>query len=242
MKVIEIVRMMFEKRANEWDESAKSGIIVSLFKKGDRKCVNNYRGVCLLSMCSRVLARVIAKRVSLWAECLGLLDDNQAGFRAGRSTADVVQMMVRMEEDVEDCMRRVNDVNAYEWPVARLLDLRKAYPRVSKPALWGLLERYGMKGKCLESLIDLHEFTVYKVRGKEGMSDAWMPARGLREGCSTSPILFNVYHEAVMRQAEEARRERGVVIRELAGGGCRVVPLREERSGRGAATSVRVCE
>ena len=205
-KVIEIVKMMFEKRANEWDESAKSGIIVPLFKKGDRKSVNNYRGVCLLSMCSRVLARVIAKRVACWAECLGLLDDNQAGFRAGRSTADVVQMMVRMQEDVDDCMRRVNDVSAHEWPVARLLDLRKAYPRVSKPALWGLLERYGMKGRCLDSLIDLHECTVYKVRGKEGMSDVWMPARGLREGCSTSPILFNVYHQAVMRQAEEARR------------------------------------
>ena len=64
MRVIEIVKMMFEKRANEWDESAKSGIIVPLFKKGDRKNVNNYRGVCLLSMCSRVLARVIAKRVA----------------------------------------------------------------------------------------------------------------------------------------------------------------------------------
>ena len=36
-----------------------------------------------------------------------------------------------------------------------------------------------------------------------------MPARGLREGCSTSPILFNVYHQAVMRQVEEARRVRG---------------------------------
>ena len=207
-RVIEIVRMMFDKRANEWDERAKSGIIVPLFKKGDRKCVNNYRGVCLLSMCSRVLARVIAKRLAWWAEWLGLLDDNQAGFRAGRSTADVVQMMVRMEEDVEDCKRRVNDVNEHEWPVARLLDLRKAYPRVSKPALWLLLERYGMKGKCLESLMDLHECTEYKVRGKEGMSDAWMPARGLREGCSTSPILFNVFHQAVMRQAEETRGER----------------------------------
>ena len=139
-RVIEIVRMMFDKRANEWDESAKSGIIVLLFKKGDRKCVNNYRGVCLLSMCSRILARVIPKRLSWWAEWLGLLDDNQAGFRTGRSTADVV----RMEENVEDCKRRVNE---YEWPVARLLDLRKAYQRVSKPALWMLLERHGMNGK-----------------------------------------------------------------------------------------------
>ena len=76
-----------------------------------------------------------------------------------------------------------NEVNQYDWPVARLLDLRKAYPRVSKPALWMLLVRYGLKGKCLESLIDLHECTEYKVRGKEEMSDGWMPARGLREGC-----------------------------------------------------------
>ena len=63
-RVIKIERMMFERRANEWDERAKRGIIVPLFKKGDRKCVNNYRGVCLLSMCSRILARVIAKRLS----------------------------------------------------------------------------------------------------------------------------------------------------------------------------------
>ncbi|KAI8486755.1 hypothetical protein Bbelb_355030 [Branchiostoma belcheri] len=211
-RVIETVRFMFEKRANEWEASVKSGIMVPLFKKGDRKDVNNYRGVCLLSMCSRVLARVIAKRLSWWAEWLGLLDDNQAGFRKGRSTADVVQMMVRMQEDVADCKRRVNgeeEVDEIEWPVARLLDLRKAYPRVNKPALWALLERYGMSGKCLESVIDLHESTEYKVRGKEGMSEPWVPARGLREGCSTSPILFNIYHQAVMRQGEEERRKRG---------------------------------
>ena len=92
--------------------------------------------------------------------------------------------------------------------LARLLDLRKAYPRVIKPALWMLLERYGLKGKCLETVIDLHETTEYKVRGKEGMSGTWMPKRGLREGCSTSPILFNIYHQAVMRSAE-GRREQG---------------------------------
>ena len=209
MRVVGIVKRMFEKSAGDWDESAKSGIMIPLFKKGDRSVPGNYRGVCLLSMCSRILARVIAKRVSAWAEGLGLLDDNQAGFRSGRSTADVVQMMVRVQEDVEDCRRRVESVDECEWPFAKLLDLRKAYPRVNKPGLWSLLERYGMNGKCLECLIGLHESTVYKVRGKEGMSEAWVPARGLREGCSTSPILFNIYHQAVMRQADAWRAEQG---------------------------------
>ena len=61
--------------------------------------------------------------------------------------------------------------------VARLLDLEKAYPRVSKPALWMLLKRYGLKGRILETLIDLHETTEHKVRGKAGMSSACLPAR-----------------------------------------------------------------
>ena len=61
--------------------------MVPLHKKGARDQANNFRGVCLLSMCSRVLGRVIAKRVWRWAEHLKLLDENQAGFRKGRSTA-----------------------------------------------------------------------------------------------------------------------------------------------------------
>ena len=97
---------MFEMRANEWDELVKVGAMVPLHKKGVRDQVNNFKGeVCLLSMCSRVLGRVIAKRVGWWAEHLKLLDENQAGFRKGRSTADVVQVMRRIQEDVVDCKR-----------------------------------------------------------------------------------------------------------------------------------------
>ena len=65
-------------------------------------------------MYSHVIARVIAKRLSGWAERLGLFDDNQAGFRSGMSTADVVQMMVTVQEDVDDCMSRVDEVSEHE--------------------------------------------------------------------------------------------------------------------------------
>ena len=106
-RVIEIVQKMFEVRANEWDELVKVGTMVPLHKKGARDQANNFRGVCLLSMCSRVLCRVIAKRVGRWAEHLKLLDENQAVFRKGKSTADVVQVMQRIQEDVVDCKLRV---------------------------------------------------------------------------------------------------------------------------------------
>ena len=187
--IIELVQLMFDERADKWSDALKTGVIVPLFKKGNRNDPNNYRGVCLLALGSRILARILAKRIGEWAETLKLLDENQAGFRRGRSTADVVQIMVRIEEDVQDLKRRNDEynlnINNKTYPEARLLDLTKAYPRVNKPALWRLLERYGMKGKCLETMKDLHEATSYKVRRKEGTSEEWMPARGLREGFST---------------------------------------------------------
>ena len=57
-------------------------------------------------------------------------------------------------------------------PAARLLDLRKAYPRVNRPALWGLLKKYGMGEKCLKALQGLHEET------NAGSYMPWAPAAG----------------------------------------------------------------
>ena len=79
------------------------GIMVPLFKKEDRVNLDNYRGVVLLVMASLVLA----KRLVWWTEHLGLVGENQLDFWKGRSTVDMVQIMVRMQEDVEDCRRRV---------------------------------------------------------------------------------------------------------------------------------------
>ena len=70
-----------------------------------------------------------------------------------------------------------------------------------------MLRRYGMDGKFLNSLMDLHEPTKYRVKGMEGESDEWTPERGLRERCSTSPCLFNIFHQVVMRIAEIERKE-----------------------------------
>ena len=50
---------MIDKGAKKWDESAKSGIFISLFKKDDGESVNIYKGVCLLSICSRKLGKFI---------------------------------------------------------------------------------------------------------------------------------------------------------------------------------------
>ena len=47
-----------------------------------------------------------------------------------------------------------------------------------------------------------------RIRRKEGESVAWLQNRGLREGCPSSPVLFNVFHQVVMRQATKVRKRK----------------------------------
>ena len=228
-RLVQTVQYMFANGQENWEDDLKTGLVIALHKKGDRNDPNKYRGVCLLAMASRILARIMAERIRLWAEDMKLLDDDQSGFRKGRSTCDVTQIMVRIQEDTDDLRKRLvkdgRPMEAENEPVARLLDLRKAYPRVNRPALWGILQKYGIGERALRVLKDLHESTMYRIKGRDGESEPWRPERGLREGCPSSPGLFNIYHQAVMRsgaksrkrKADETNEEVGIVFKWVPG-------------------------
>ena len=211
-RLISTIQDMFIKGADDWEGELKIGQVIPLFKKGDRNNTNNYRGVCLLAMGSRITARIAADRLRRWAEELNLLDDDQAGFRKKRSTADVTQIMVRIQEDARDLLKRAaasgEIIPDGKKPAARLLDLRKAYPRVNKPALWMILQKYGIGERFLRVIKDLHETTEYRIKSRTGESGSWIPNRGLREGCPSSPPLFNIFHQAVMRIGAKARKRK----------------------------------
>ena len=193
--IAEMVAQLARTSPDQWDETIKTGLVVPLFKKGDRTEARNYRGICLLSVATRLLARVLASRLRVWAENVGIMGDWQHGFRTGRSTADAAQMFVRMHEELRKEYLARGDSGSTSQPddpIAILLDLEKAYPRVSRPLLWAILRRLGVPPAVTRTLQGLHEETSFKVRGKAGVSAAWLPVRGLHEGCATSPIFFNI--------------------------------------------------
>ena len=65
---------------SEWDDIAHEVEGVMLFKKGDRSNPSNYRCVQLIDVISRLLAKVVDRRVQKFAEQRGLLPTEQCGF------------------------------------------------------------------------------------------------------------------------------------------------------------------
>ena len=71
--------------------------IVPLYKnKGERSDCNNYRGISLLSIVSKAFARVALKKLQSLAERVN--PESQCGFRAKRSTIDMIFSLRQLEE------------------------------------------------------------------------------------------------------------------------------------------------
>ena len=206
------VKDMWKTLATLWEEPLKVRVIIPLFKKGDKSHPNNYRGICLLLILSRDLGRILVTRIRVRAEEMSLLDEDQAGFRKGRSNADATQIFIRIQEDsmilqtALDEQRQPRDNS--EQPQAYLLDLKNAYPRISKTILWKMLDQLKIPRSVISKLQDLYEFTECKLRGQERDNSSFFPERGLREGCPISPVIFNIFHKAVLRVATEMRKEK----------------------------------
>ena len=197
--VLEIIQRMHTSDAESWDRVVKTGLMMPLHEKGSRGQLNNYSGVCFLSMASRILARIMATRMRPWIEDIKYMEDTQCGFRTGRSTTDASQVINRVNEEVQRVIGvvSVRQDTYRDNPVVVLMDITKTYPRVNRNTLWHVLRKLGIKDVMLKTLQDLHKRAEYKVKEKTSVSEAWEPQRGLREGYATSPILFNIYHSCV---------------------------------------------
>ncbi|XP_037804507.1 uncharacterized protein LOC119598887 [Penaeus monodon] len=85
-----------------WEEGTvpqemRDANIVTLYKnKGDRRDCNNYRGISLLSIVGKAFACVVLNRLQLLTE--RVYPEAQCGFRAGRSTIDMIFSLQQLQE------------------------------------------------------------------------------------------------------------------------------------------------
>ena len=81
----------------------KDASIIHLFKrKGNPQLCDNHRGISLLSVARKVLARVLPNRLNEYLEHPGLLSESQCGFRKDRGTVDMIFTARQLQEKCQE--------------------------------------------------------------------------------------------------------------------------------------------
>ena len=91
-QLISFITALFNKLLEQelYPDAWSTGIIIPIHKKGDKKNPNNYRGITLLPVLSKIFTAIIRDRLIDWAEANGKLNEAQFGFRGGRRTTDPI--------------------------------------------------------------------------------------------------------------------------------------------------------
>jgi hypothetical protein len=202
---------MWTTKATEWEDQLKTAVGVLLWKqKGDRKKLDNHRMIVLLSIMSRLLAKIVAKRIRRHCEDLHLLPNFQWGFRPNRCTLDVMLILRLISEMATEIAYDPALPAEQQDPIVMILfDIQKAYPSVPREAAYAVFRKsFGIPEEMVQVIQELHESTVFVVRNREGESEPFSSNKGFREGCPSSPGCFNMYHTVPINELESEAEKR----------------------------------
>ena len=205
-EVYSIVKKMFLGET-PWDPVTARAVVVLLWKKkGSRTDLDKYRGISLLSICSRILARVLAKRLARAAEKYGWLSTIQCGFRSGRSVVDAAMIFrILVEEQPRESPHD-------ESITFLLMDIKKAYPNVPWSLCWTVLKKLGLPPRVMNTIQCLNRKTLCLVRTRMGDSSTYRFRRGLREGCPSSCVVFNLFHNLALLKLQQNLSEYAIRV------------------------------
>lgn len=155
---------------------------MSIVQKGSGKLVKKYKGVTLMPTLYKVYVTILADRLREEMEGRGLLTESQMSFRKGRGTMDAVYVMNDLVNRQVSRKKRVL--------VALFVDVKAAFNSVGKKtvieAMRGREVRKGLIVRVREVLLENNS----RVRIGKELEERFWTAKGVRQGCPLSPILF----------------------------------------------------
>ena len=128
---------------SEWN----NGVIIPIFKKGDHKDMNNYRGITLTCCISKIFNRIIANEISLFLENKNALSETQGGFRKNSRCEDHIFTIKNIAAS-----RLAESKPTY----MAFLDFQKAFDTVWRDGLLHAAWNIGIRGNILKLIDNLY--------------------------------------------------------------------------------------
>ncbi|XP_061719997.1 uncharacterized protein LOC133527124 [Cydia pomonella] len=164
-------------------------LVVPIIKNrtGDASDGSNYRPISLATVVAKVFDSVINSYLRTYVK----LHDNQFGFRPGLSTETAI---LSLKHTVKYYTDRKTPIYAC------FLDLSKAFDLVSYDILWKKLQKSRLPSEFIHLLRYWYLNQENRVRWAGEVTETYRLECGVRQGGLSSPILFNLYVDALIEQ------------------------------------------
>ena len=174
-------------KTGEWPTTWTQFLVITLPKKGNLQLCQNYRTISLISYPSKVMLRIILNRHQPQAE--EIIADEQAGFRAGRSTIEQIFNLRIL------CEKYLQQQNLYHV----FIDFKKAFDRVWH--LWATMRNYNINASIIQAIENLYDKAQSAVLFNGSTGEWFRTTVGVGQGYLLSSTLYNIFLERIMCEA-----------------------------------------
>ena len=175
----EIIYLSFNE--GKFPTQLKSANVIPVFKKGGKLEVNNYRPISLISNISKIIEKLIHRRLNLFLEQNNIFYPSQFDFRDRHCTSHALI-------EITDKIMKACDQGLFVCGV--YLDLKKAFDTVNHNILFSKLHHYGIRGKAnnwfKSFLVNRNQYT--SINDANSTSENVM--YGVPQGSVLGPLLF----------------------------------------------------
>ena len=179
----------------------RRGVLTLIPKAGDQKELKNKRPICLLDIIYKIIAKVLAMRLS--SVINKIISTDQTGFLKGRC----IQDNLRTIQDVIDYSKSDNTPG-----IVCALDFKAAFNSIEHSYIFIALRLFGFGESFTRWIALLYNDTELAVINNGYTSEWFKPKRGIMQGCPISGMLFNLAVELLAIQIRESEDIKGICV------------------------------
>ncbi len=162
----------------------KENLITPIFKQGEKyNYPNNYRGITVSSNLGKLFCSIINDRLVQFIQEHKILNNCQIGFMPKPRTSDHIYTLI------QKYIKQTKQGKIFGC----FIDFQKAFDSVWHNGLFLKLIQGGIGGRTYDIIKDIYNENKCCVKINDKRTDYFGQTKGVRQGCSLSPTLFNIY-------------------------------------------------
>lgn len=166
----------------KYPEKWKEVITIPILKPNKNKTdPDSYRLISLSNSMSKILQKMVNKRLMWYIEKNNILNKNQSGFRNGRSTTDQI---IQLDTEIQYAFQKKQHL------IAVFFDIQKAYDMTWKHYILESLQQHGLNGNIMFYISNFLSNRKFQVKTNGCLSEKRTQENGVPQGEILSVTLF----------------------------------------------------